>query len=234
MKKITKVLAFLLAATLLFTACGKTDENSQPQQPEDETLIQFKTPASGTEIARIKTSVGDIEIMFFPEYAPKSVENFITHAKDGYYNGTIFHRVIKDFMIQGGDPTGTGFGGESIWGADFEDEITMELWNFTGALSMANTGQPVSNGSQFFIVAAPPVTDEKLLKSMLDAGYPQEVIDKYKEVGGTPWLDSKHTVFGYVISGMDIVQSIVNTTTDRNDKPVEDIIISEIEFYTIP
>lgn len=223
-----------MAIALLFAACDKTKENSEPEQTEDINLIQFAQPASGTEVARIKTSMGDIEIVFFPEYAPKAVENFITHAKDGYYNGTIFHRVIKDFMIQGGDPTGTGFGGESIWGNDFEDEFSMQLWNFTGALSMANTGRASSNSSQFFIVAAPAITDEKYLKSMADAGYPQEVIEKYKELGGTPWLDQKHTVFGYVISGMDIIEAISNTATGQNDKPVEDVIISEIEFYTIP
>lgn len=101
--------------------------------------------------AIMHTNMGDITIQLYPEVAPKTVENFVTLAKKGYYNGLIFHRVIKDFMIQGGDPTGTGAGGESIYGAKFEDECSQELHNFRGALSMANAG-PNTNGSQFFIV----------------------------------------------------------------------------------
>lgn len=101
--------------------------------------------------AVMHTNHGDITIQLYPEVAPKTVENFMSHAKNGYYNGLIFHRVIKDFMIQGGDPTGTGAGGESIWGGKFEDECSKELHNFRGALSMANAG-PNTNGSQFFIV----------------------------------------------------------------------------------
>ena len=101
--------------------------------------------------ATIKTNHGEIVIQLFPEQAPKTVENFVGLAKKGYYDGVIFHRVINDFMIQGGDPTGTGMGGESIWGAPFEDEFSNELFNIRGALSMANAG-PATNGSQFFIV----------------------------------------------------------------------------------
>ena len=113
------------------------------------TLKQF-TETNGPR-AVMHTSKGDITIRLYPEVAPKTVENFTTHAKNGYYNGQLFHRVIKDFMIQGGDPTGTGCGGESIWGGKFPDECSQELHNFRGALSMANAG-PDTNGSQFFIV----------------------------------------------------------------------------------
>lgn len=112
-------------------------------------LKQFEAPTG--PVATMKTSMGDIEIMLFPEEAPKAVENFITHAKAGYYDGLLFHRVINDFMLQGGDPLGTGTGGESIWGAPFEDEFSDSLHNFRGALSMANSGIN-TNGSQFFIV----------------------------------------------------------------------------------
>ena len=101
--------------------------------------------------AKIKTNMGDMEFVLFPEIAPKAVENFTTHAKNGYYNGLIFHRIIKDFMIQGGDPTGTGCGGESVFGKNFEDEFSLDARNYYGALSMANAG-PNTNGSQFFIV----------------------------------------------------------------------------------
>ena len=109
-------------------------------------LVNVKGPK-----ATIKTNHGEIVIQLFPEQAPKTVENFVGLAKKGYYDGVIFHRVINDFMIQGGDPTGTGMGGESIWGAPFEDEFSNELFNIRGALSMANAG-PATNGSQFFIV----------------------------------------------------------------------------------
>lgn len=111
------------------------------------------------KIAVIKTDKGDIKVRLFPEEAPKAVENFVTHAENGYYDGLIFHRVIKDFMIQGGDPKGTGTGGESIWGKPFADEFSSELHNFRGALSMANAG-PNTNGSQFFIVQADSVSDD--------------------------------------------------------------------------
>ena len=107
---------------------------------------QLNAPVAGDMIATVKTNMGEIKIKLFPEYAPKAVENFTTHAKNGYYDGLIFHRVINDFMIQGGDPNGTGTGGQSIWGHSFEDEFTGELHNLRGALCMANAG-PNTNGS---------------------------------------------------------------------------------------
>lgn len=113
-------------------------------------MNQLEKPAKGETIATMHTSMGDISLRLFGDKAPKSVENFITHAKEGYYDGLIFHRVIRDFMIQGGDPNGTGTGGESIWGKPFEDEFDIELRNYRGALSMANSGVN-TNGSQFFI-----------------------------------------------------------------------------------
>ena len=174
----------------------------------------------------MQTTLGDIKIKLFPEVAPKTVENFLTHAENGYYEGIIFHRVIKDFMIQGGDPTGTGMGGESIWGAPFADEFSMNAFNLRGALSMANAG-PGTNGSQFFIVQAPNV-DERMGEQMKQAGYPEEIIKAYLENGGTPWLDHKHTVFGQVIEGMDVVDAITNVEVAPGDKPVVDVVINKI------
>lgn len=174
----------------------------------------------------MQTTLGDIKIKLFPEIAPKTVENFLTHAENGYYEGIIFHRVIKDFMIQGGDPTGTGMGGESIWGAPFEDEFSLNAFNFRGALSMANAG-PNTNGSQFFIVQAPHV-DARMGMQMKQAGYPDEVVTAYMEKGGTPWLDHKHTVFGQVIEGMDVVDNIINVETTYGDKPTVDVVINKI------
>ncbi|MFJ7977474.1 peptidylprolyl isomerase [Peribacillus sp. JNUCC 23] len=178
--------------------------------------------------AIMETNQGNIKIKFFPELAPKTVENFLTHAENGYYDGIAFHRVIKDFMIQGGDPQGTGMGGESIWGAPFEDEFSMQLFNLRGALSMANAG-PGTNGSQFFIVQAQHV-DSRMGGQMKQAGYPEEIIEAYMATGGTPWLDQKHSVFGQVVEGMDVVDAIANAKTTYGDKPAEDIVIQSIKL----
>ncbi|WP_048000165.1 peptidylprolyl isomerase [Lactiplantibacillus herbarum] len=172
--------------------------------------------------ATIKTNFGDIKVQLFPEQAPKSVENFVGLAKKGYYDGIIFHRVIPEFMIQGGDPTGTGMGGESLWGKAFEDEFSQEVFNMRGALSMANAG-PNTNGSQFFIVQKPQL-DAGMADQMKQAGYPEEVVTAYGN-GGTPWLDFHHTVFGAVSDGMDIVDAIATTATGAQDKPVKDVVI---------
>ncbi|QGY94973.1 peptidylprolyl isomerase [Lactobacillus crispatus] len=176
--------------------------------------------------AVLKTNQGEIKIQLFPEQAPMTVENFIRLAQKGYYDGTIFHRVISDFMIQGGDPEGNGTGGESIWGHPFEDELSRELFNIRGALSMANSG-PNTNGSQFFIVQNKNMP-KRYIKQMEPAGYPKEIIYAYKQ-GGTPWLDGRHTVFGQVITGMDVVDKIAKSKKDKMDKPLEDITIESIQ-----
>jgi cyclophilin family peptidyl-prolyl cis-trans isomerase len=145
----------------------------------------------------LHTNHGAIQVELFDEDAPKTVENFLKLARDGFYDGVTFHRVIPDFMIQGGDPTGTGSGGP---GYTFEDEIN-EHKVVRGALAMANAG-PDTNGSQFFVVTAE----------------------------ATPWLDGKHTVFGRVTSGMDVVDEISNVETDPNDKPLEPVSIERVEL----
>ncbi|MGM9904572.1 cyclophilin type peptidyl-prolyl cis-trans isomerase [Enterococcus sp. 10A9_DIV0425] len=177
--------------------------------------------------AVIKTNRGDITVQLFPELAPKTVQNFVELAKKGYYDGVIFHRVIPDFMIQGGDPTGTGMGGESIYGDSFEDEFSRELFNLRGALSMANSG-PNTNGSQFFIVNNTNVP-ENMLTQLEGAGFPAEIIEAYKN-GGTPWLDFRHTVFGHVIEGMDTVDEIANVQRGPQDRPVHDVVIEKVEI----
>lgn len=194
--------------------------------------MQTNAPEKGEQIAIFKTSMGDIKVKLFPEYAPKTVENFVTHAKNGYYDGLIFHRVIKDFMIQGGDPNGKGTGGESIWGGSFKDEFSKDLHNLKGALSMANAG-PDTNGSQFFIVQAPKVSDDMLdqLRSADESLFPSECVNEYEELGGTPWLDFKHTVFGQVFDGMDTVDKIAEVKVDYfQNKPLTDVIINTIEI----
>ena len=186
-----------------------------------------KEVAANEALVVMNTTMGPIKIKLFPEQAPKTVENFLTHAENGYYDGIIFHRVIEDFMIQGGDPTGTGMGGASIYGDTFEDEFTMDLFNLKGALSMANAG-PGTNGSQFFIVQASEVPAS--VEQMKKGGYPAEIAEAYGEMGGTPHLDQKHTVFGQVIEGMDVVDKIAKVKKGRQDKPVEDISIESIEI----
>lgn len=163
-------------------------------------LHAMEAPMDQKPVVIIKTTQGTFEVTLRPDVAPKATENFLTHAKKGYYNGVIFHRVIKDFMIQGGDPTGTGRGGESIWKAPFEDEVTKDLtFNKPGILAMANAG-PRTNGSQFFITTAP-----------------------------TPWLNGKHTIFGEVTKGYDFVQKIEKTKVGAGDRPVEEQKIISIE-----
>ena len=195
--------------------------------------LQLEKPISGDTVAIIHTTMGDIKIKLFKDETPKTFENFTTHAKNGYYNGLIFHRVIKDFMIQGGDPMGTGMGGESIWGRSFEDEFTPNLHNLRGALSMANAG-PNTNGSQFFIVQADTCPQNMLsqMEDLTDA-YPPECAKAYAEMGGTPWLDFRHTVFGQVFEGMDVVDKIANTKVGMNDKPMFDVTIESIEIIEI-
>ena len=218
--------------------------------------IQLSTPQKGDTLAVMHTNMGDIKIKLFPEKAPKTVENFVTHSKNGYYNGLKFHRVINDFMIQGGDPRGNGTGGESIWGGSFPDEFDPELHNLRGALSMANSG-PNTNGSQFFINCTEP---GKIDWDTYDQYYqvyksaPEQftsiyggtldmdkVTDAYKELydknGGNTHLDGAystagtgHTVFAQVFDGMDVVRSIMGVETDSNDKPLEDVTILSAEI----
>ena len=245
------------------TEQSQTKPEETTQQPAGQTekmtlsdesgLAQFNNPDKDSEVAILHTTAGDIGVMFFPQYAPKSVENFLTHAKDGYYDGISFHRVIEDFMIQGGDPKGDGTGGESIWGEAFEDEFAPELHNFRGALSMANSGTN-TNGSQFFIVQAKTVTED-YLKTLEDARdnneeemgvtigdefytlsqlYPDSVMDYYREHGGAVHLEyvygNAYTIFGQVIEGMDVVDAIAAVKVDENAKPLEDVIINSITF----
>ena len=172
---------FVLSAVVLFASLSLT-------QAQEENAV------SSSPVVVLETTQGNVEITLFPKEAPKTVENFTGLVQKGYYDGLIFHRVIKNFMIQGGDPTGTGRGGESLWGGKFEDEFSDSLkFDRKGILAMANAG-PGTNGSQFFITTVP-----------------------------TPWLTNKHTIFGEVTSGYDAVQKIENTAVTAGDnRPLED------------
>ena len=188
---------------------------------------QMDKPQSGETIAVIHTNMGDISVRLFADLVPNTVENFVTHAKNGYYNGIIFHRVINDFMIQGGDPNGTGTGGQSIWGRPFEDEFTGELHNLRGALCMANAG-PNTNGSQFFINNNNEITWSDAYLEAYEV--PKEWWDAYKLNGGNPHLQDLYTVFGQVYDGQDVLDAVCGAETDDNDKPLQDVVIESIEI----
>ncbi len=174
--------------------------------------------------------------MFFKQVAPKAVQNFIELAQKGYYNNVIFHRVISNFMIQSGDPTGTGTGGQSIWGQPFANEISDSARNFRGALAMANTGSSDSNGSQFYIVQEGTTNIDTNLTQAESSGsmqMTQAAIDEYKKVGGSPWLDGGYTVFGQVIEGMDVVDKIAAVKVDGNDKPLTPVTMLKVDVETV-
>ena len=208
---------------------------------------QIAPPAAGEQFAIIHTNHGEIYVRLFADKAPLAVENFVTHALAGFYDGVIFHRIIENFMIQGGDPLGTGTSGESIWGVPFGDELTTNLRHIRGALSMANAG-PHTNGSQFFIVQTNELYPDTVLlieellelqdEIMDELGlpfgdiFPAEFLRHYLEHGGTPHLDFAHTVFGQVFAGMDVVDSIAAAATDAWDRPVYAVVIERIEILT--
>lgn len=193
-----------------------------------------KTIADNESAVKMVTSEGTMTIKLFPELAPKAVENFMTHAKEGYYNKTKFHRVIKDFMIQGGDPKGTGVGGESIWQEEFAPEISNQLYHINGALAMARTNGDVSEktqGSQFYIVQNHQDTADGLL---ID-DYPEKIIEAYRN-GGTPFLDKEYSVFGQVIEGLDVIDKIANVEVEADasggqpSKPKKDVTVKSIKI----
>lgn len=197
--------------------------SSDNEQPVN--LPQLTNEVSENEIeVHITTSVGLIKVKVFPDLAPKAVENFITHSKEGYYDETTFHRVLANFMIQGGDPKGDGTGGESIWGEPFETEISSQLFHIRGALAMAKTNAPVSIGSQFYIVQNPVDVSASADPSIT----PDEIIEAYTS-GGYPSLDQHYTVFGQVIEGMDVIDAISEVETDSLDKPLQEVKIESIE-----
>lgn len=224
----------LAASASSAEASKKEAETKEALTNKNANFPQLSTKVAKDEAkVKIVTTAGDITLKLFPKYAPLAVENFLTHAKEGYYDGVIFHRVIKGFMIQGGDPKGNGTGGESIWYGKnkqidsekgFKNETSAYLYNLRGALSMANAASDNTNGSQFFINQNQTDSSSKLSESK----YPAQIIKAYKK-GGNPSLDGDYTVFGQVIDGMDIVDKIAESETDENNKPKNEIKIQKIE-----
>ncbi|MCR6096209.1 peptidylprolyl isomerase [Salipaludibacillus agaradhaerens] len=230
MKRLKSTMISLSASiVILLTGCGgNNEENTANNETAGGDYPQLsETVADNEQEAVIHTNKGEIYVKLFPDAAPLAVENFITLSEEGYYDGVIFHRVIENFMIQGGDPDGTGMGGESAFGEAFEDEFDESLAHFRGALSMANSG-PDTNASQFFIVqAGPDLLSEDDLQA---AGLSEELVEIYMERGGTPHLDNAHTVFGQVIEGLDVVDDIATVETEAGDRPTEDVVIETIEI----
>lgn len=218
-----KWLALLLSGVMALTMMTGCQQETTPSEESSSDMVfpqLQEKPAQDSEVAIVETEAGIIKMCFYPEYAPKAVENFLTHAKDGYYDGLSFHRIIEDFMIQGGDPMGNGTGGESIWGEGFDVEIVDNLRHFRGAVCMARSSQPNSQGSQFYIVDGIEMNDN-LLSQMseigAEGGWYDEVVEGYKELGGYPMLDYQYTVFGQVFEGMDVVDELIGSAIVEDD-----------------
>ncbi|MCL1845391.1 MAG: peptidylprolyl isomerase [Defluviitaleaceae bacterium] len=218
--------------------------------------LQLSPLIPGEELAVLHTNHGDITLRFFPDEAPLAVESFITHARNGFYDGLIFHRIGPDFMIQGGCPQGTGGGGEAAWGGTFGLERSFNLHHFRGAVGTAHRG-PGTIGSQFYIVQNTRLAGhyDELFEFFIEAQdeiagdfsdgrhiyirdvHPADALEHFKNYGGTPWLDWRwntdgygHTVFAHVVEGMDAVDSIALTPA-QNERPIEDVIIERISFF---
>lgn len=251
--RLSKAALILIAAcTLTFSSACKDSNNTTTTQtdstennqsmdtsalPAMEELVsttvdgadasyQVAPPKAGDTIVTISfKDYGDVKIKMFPKEAPLAVTNFITHAKNGYFNGLTMHRVIADFMIQGGDPEGTGSGGTSVWGTEFKNETVEYLNVIRGSLCMANAG-PDTNGSQFFITQLKDANLETF------EGLSEIQKEMYQNYGGCPWLTGGYTVFGQVYEGMDIVDAISSTETDAYDAPTTPVVISNVEVST--
>lgn len=249
LKKVLSVFLCSTVAAVSLSSCGKeikvdttttsngssseNAETSNSGSSENTDVANFTAPVDGEQIIIMNIKdYGEVKIKLFPEYADKGVENFVELAKEGYYDGLTFHRVISDFMIQGGDPQGTGIGGESIWGGKFDGGTDAHLVHAAGAVAYANSGSTATNGSQFYIVTG-TVYDETSLND-LASYYGKTFSDSAKEiyttVGGTPWLDGSYTVFGQVFDGLDVIFEIQNVDTDaKNNKPLEDVIMESVK-----
>lgn len=222
-KNVLWVVAFLIILVLVGTVVWGYYRNL---------TMEVKNPVATMEVENF----GTVKIELYPDKAPETVANFITLANRGFYDGLTFHRVVKDFMIQGGDPEGTGAGGESIWGEGFEEELDDSIVPYRGSLCMASSGVGTSSlGSQFFITQANP--SEEMAQSLSLYGYDEGLIEAYKKYGGYMSLNGQYTVFGQVIDGMDVVDKIAKTPVESNDmgeesSPKDAVVIESIDVTT--
>lgn len=244
-----KLLAFILCGIVtagLMTGCGdepsssdgtSTDNSSQTvtdavTAPENVDIMNYTAPEIGDKIVEMDfRDYGTVKFRLFPEYAELGVENFVGLAEDGFYDGLTFHRIIQDFMIQGGDPLGTGMGGKSLWGSSFDGGTDAHLIHLPGAVAYANSGTTASNSSQFYIVTGDEASDEMFSyyeqRGVLFSDNAKEL---YKQYGGTPFLDGNYTVFGQVIDGLDIIYTLQYVATNADDKPLNDVIIDKVRI----
>lgn len=249
---IKKILAFILCgitATALMTSCGKevkitdddgsslnssesgTESSETPTAPENVDIMNYTAPQKGDKIIELTfKDYGTVKFRLFPEYADKGVENFIGLANDGYYDGLKFHRIIKDFMIQGGDPLGTGQGGKSLWGSSFDGGTDPHLIHLPGAVAYANSGTTASNTSQFYIITGTEATDDTF-NYYEQAGilFSDNAKELYKQNGGIPYLDGKYTIFGQVFDGLDVIYKIQCVATGAGDMPIDDVIVDSVK-----
>lgn len=241
----------VMAAMLMLSACAGTHATSSdgssasadastqaaPAAPVAEGVIHnFEPVQAGEKIAVIKVKDhGEIKIKLFPEQAQLGVENFTGLIEMNYYDELIFHRIIPNFMNQGGDPKGTGTGGNSIWGNRFDGGIPKGLYHFTGAVAYANSGSTDSDGSQFYIVNTPDGYMQNTCEELMEYdstrySWPQNVIDMYHEKGGVPFLDGGYTVFGQVFEGIDVVREIAQVETNDSDKPLTPVVMESVRI----
>ncbi len=237
-KQFLRICCLAASLCILISGCadGSIASGSKHRtRPEGLNELQFVSPQEGDPIATISTSMGDISIILYPELAPMAVENFTGLAQDGYYDGLSFHRVVEGFLIQTGDATKTGCGGDSIWnGRDFPNEISDQLHHYSGAVAFAHPRSgDGGNLSQLYIVqSAQNSVDKEIGDTLLSNGVRQEVVDAYRAVGGVPYLDNLDTVFAQVYSGMDVVDAIAAVDCGDDEVPEEDVIINSITVGT--
>lgn len=234
-KLVALALTCILFAGVL-VGCSMPSTTKTIRRPSYESSeLQFQAPSDGDTIAIFDTTAGEVRAVLYPDIAPMAVQNFTQLAQQGYYNGTSFHRILFGFVVQGGDATGTGTGGSTIWNnTPYPKEISDKLHHYSGALCAAFSPDTALSGlSQFYFVQSLPekLTDD--LKTQLqNAGTRTEVIDAYDAVGGLPYLDYTDTVFGQVYEGMDVVDKLAQTEVDENGKPLEDAIVNSITITT--
>lgn len=229
-----KILATGISLVLFCTACASCGRKQIEIQ--ELPVLNYTAPQEGEEIVCIHVKdYGDIKIKLFQDLLPEACENFLTLIEQDYYDNLIFHRVIENFMIQGGDPNGDGTGGESCWGGYFNGGVSEQLIHVTGALAYANSGSVSTDGSQFYIISGMPVT-ETMLDELTESNnlyFTKEAKKLYTQYGGAPWLDGSYTIFGQVIDGLDIIYEISKLETNSSNKPKKAVYMESVsvEYY---
>lgn len=238
-KILSLMLAFSISACLLAGCNDSSNDRPRKKAVKRETAetssFQLAQPQEGDPIAIFDTSEGEIRAVLYPQYAPMAVENFTSLCEQGYYNGTVFHRSVYGFVVQGGDASGTGKKGATIWNNNpFPPEYSPHLHHFSGALCAARSSEEeISTNSQFYFVQSLPGPLEEGLKTQLEAaGTDASVVADYDAVGGLPYLDYTDTVFGQVYQGLSVVDEIGRADTDEADRPLEDITVNSITIST--